>query len=45
MAIAQKVADNLPNEDSRLSLFEIINPSHKTKRTAAKVFFAMLTLR
>ena len=45
MAMAQKVAEHLPDEDSSLSLFEIINPKSKSRRTAARVFYAMLVLQ
>jgi hypothetical protein len=44
MAIAHKVAQNLPNQDSELSFFEIVNPNNKTKLVGARVFYSMLIL-
>ena len=49
MAIAQKVAEKLPDEDSSLSLLSIINPFNpdqkKSRRTAARIFYSMLVLQ
>ena len=45
MVIAQKFAENLPDEDSSVSFFEIVNPKkQKSKRSAARMFYSMLIL-
>ena len=45
MLIAQKFAENLPDEDSSASFFEIVNPKkQKSKRSAARMFYSMLIL-
>ena len=44
MAIAQKMAQAMPDKDSTLSFLSIVNPNSKSKKTASKVFYHCLQL-